>query len=326
MPIELHPGLTRELKRDLLSLPPDSTYIYRSTGAEDRALVEDDWLQDQASRGVHIVALSTETRESAVFQPRAGGSSSEVSLFSLTQIQQFLEPLPQPLYIDITAVAFGTWAALVRAALSSQMDLKVLYVEPKDYLKTRSPIGDLRYNLSDRTEGISPLPGFARLTKARTSGEDILVPLLGFEGDRLARIFEEVQPSASSTYPVIGLPGFRPEYPFHSIESNIRYLDEQRSMSQLRFARANCPFGVYDVLAELARYFPDRVIQVAVLGTKPHALGAALFALTHPNQSALLYDHPIRSRQRTSGSGRLCIYDIAQFSIFVPLLSEIRRI
>jgi hypothetical protein len=243
----------------------------------------------------------------------------ELSLFNLAEVRSFLEPLPQPLYIDITGATFGTWAVLVRAALAAQLDIKVLYVEPRDYLKTSSPIGNLRYNLSERTDGISPLPGFARLARARSSSGDILVPLLGFEGDRLARILEEVQPPASSTYPVIGLPGFRPEYPFQSIESNLLYLDEQRSVAQLRFARANCPFGVYTLLSELATYYPDRIIQVAVLGTKPHALGAALFALSHPMQAALLYDHPIRSQGRTAGSGRLCLYDISKFSTFVPL-------
>lgn len=320
MVARIYPGLTQELRRENFLLPRGSSYLYKCAGAEERALVDATWLETQASRGVNIVELSAETKESASFRRQSGGQTVELSLFNLAEVQEYLKPLPQPIYIDITGAAFGTWAVLVRAALSSQLNLKVLYVEPKDYMRADSPVGSLKYNLSERTDGISPLPGFARLARARRADGDILVPLLGFEGDRLARIFEEVQPSDSSTYPVVGLPGFRPEYPFHTIESNIRYLDEQRSMSKMRFARANCPFSLYALLSELASYFPERLIQIAVLGTKPHALGAALFAMSRPHQATLLYDHPIRSQGRTSGSGRLCIYDIEKFQSFKPLL------
>lgn len=319
MAARIYPGLTQECRRDQLLLPAGSTYIYKSSGAEDRAIVDGGWLAEQAQRGVQIVELTGETKESATFRTASNGESVELSLFSLAEVQSYLERHFQPVYLDITGAAFGTWAVLVRAALASSLNLKVLYVEPKDYMKSLSPVGSLRYNLSERTGGISPLPGFARIAKNRRSGDDILVPLLGFEGDRLARIFEEVQPPDSSTFPVIGLPGFRPEYPFHTIESNMLYLNEQRSMSKLRYARANCPFSLYALLSELATYFPDRFIQIAVLGTKPHALGAALFAMSYPNQAALLYDHPIRSQGRTSGAGRLCVYDIHKFSAFMPL-------
>ena len=288
---------------------------------EDRAVVDGDWLAKQGSRGVQIIEISEETKESAVFRTTSSGDVKELSLFDLADVQSYLGPRSQPVFLDITGAAFGTWAVLVRAALASDLDLKVLYVEPKDYMKALSPVGSLRYNLSERTDGISPLPGFARLTNSRRSGDDILVPLLGFEGDRLARIFEEVQPPEASTFPVIGLPGFRPEYPFHTIESNMLYLNEQRSMSKLRYARANCPFSLYALLSELTTYFPDRLIQIAVLGTKPHALGAALFVMLHPDKAALLYDHPIRSQGRTTGSGRLCVYDIKKFLAFTPILS-----
>lgn len=304
-----------------MALPPGASYFYGAAGAEDRAIVGNEWLQEQSGRGVSLTAMVSETREDITLQ-MFDGSTLKVSLFDQKQIQDFLRTLQQPLYLDITAMAFGSWAALLRAAILSDVDLKILYVEPQDYVRSVSPIGNLKYDLSDRTQGIAPLPGFARLTGRQSTNQKVLVPLLGFEGDRLARVLAEVEPASDATYPVVGLPGFRPEYTFHSLESNIRYLDEQRSIANLRYSRANCPFGVYYLLTQLADFFPKKLIQVAVLGTKPHALGAALFAIARPLQASLLYDHPIRSQRRTSGSGRICVYDINKFSKFTQIFPQ----
>lgn len=315
---------TTTVQRNDFQPPVNSSYIYGSTGAEDRSIIGETWIDQQIDRGISVIPLVAETRETASFQSSTTELTFDVSLYNQPYIQEFLKTLPQPVHIDITAIAFGTWAAFVRGAMVANIDLKVLYVEPKDYLKSSSPIGNLKYNLSDRTEGIAPLPGFARLTKKADDSNVVFVPLLGFEGDRLARVLEEVQAPSGRTYPVIGLPGFKPEYPFHSLEANIRYLDEKRSTSNIQYARANCPFSLYNLLVRTAEYFPESLIQVAALGTKPHALGAAIFAIKHPNHASLLYDHPIRSNRRTSGSGKLCIYDISRFLTSLENLNDMR--
>ncbi|MBU8868441.1 hypothetical protein [Paenarthrobacter aromaticivorans] len=321
----IYPGLTQELSRAIFQLPASSAYIYGASSTEDRGILGEDWIQTQTKRGAVLLPLVAETRETITLT-NVTGKSETFSLFDQAAIQAALQLLPQPLYIDITAIAFGSWAAILRAALISRIDLKVLYVEPSDYIKSTSPFGNLKYDLSDRTEGIAPLPGFARLTSRRAGSQQVLVPLLGFEGDRLARILTEIEPDVESTYPVVGLPGFRPEYTFHSLESNIRYLDEWGSTSNLRYSRANCPFGIYSLLTQLSEFFPKQLIQVAVLGTKPHALGAALFAIARPTRATLLYDHPVRSKGRTSGAGRLCLYDIDKFSKFYPLLPDVATV
>lgn len=316
MTSRVYAGLTRELERQNFQPPVASTYIYGATGAEDRSIVGELWLKQQLARGVSVVSVTSETREYIEVVTDNVTAPQKISLFDQKSIETFLHGLAEPIHIDITAIAFGSWAALIRAGLNAGLHVKVIYVEPRDYLKSASPIGDLKYDLSVRTEGIAPLPGFARLARRRTQGQELFVPLLGFEGNRLARCLEDVQPEAQTTYPVIGLPGFRPEYTFHSIEANVRYLDEQRSTLNIKYARANCPFSVYALLTQLVSFYPRAHLQVAALGTKPHALGAALFAMQHPTQSTILYDHPIRSRRRTSGSGRLCIYDIMEFHRF----------
>jgi len=47
-----------------------------------------------------------------------------------------------------------------------------------------------------------------------------------------------------------------------------------------------------------------------MIGTKPHALGAVMFALTSPSRIELIYDNPIRKEGRTDGLDRLLVYHV----------------
>jgi len=46
-------------------------------------------------------------------------------------------------------------------------------------------------------------------------------------------------------------------------------------------------------------------IKLAPVGTKPHAIGAMLFAIKHPKDVELVYDNPKRKIVRTDGIGLL---------------------
>jgi hypothetical protein len=56
-------------------------------------------------------------------------------------------------------------------------------------------------------------------------------------------------------------------------------------------------------------------LQIAPIGTKPHALGAVLFCLSRPRSVELVYDHPIRKLGRTTGASRLLVYDVSSLGI-----------
>ena len=51
---------------------------------------------------------------------------------------------------------------------------------------------------------------------------------------------------------------------------------------------------------------------VAPIGTKPHAIGAILYAIKNPTKVELLYDNPKRSVQRTEGIGKILVCDISK--------------
>jgi hypothetical protein len=110
---------------------------------------------------------------------------------------------------------------------------------------------------------------------------------------------------------VVGVPGFRPEYPFHTYLGNRRVLHDTGAWQRVEFVAASCPFGVFYLLERLGSENPKAVLRVAPIGTKPHAVGAVLFKLTSAQPVELVYDHPIRKPERTSGTDRLHVYHVS---------------
>ncbi|MBK8940864.1 MAG: hypothetical protein IPM79_25410 [Polyangiaceae bacterium] len=139
----------------------------------------------------------------------------------------------------------------------------------------------------------------------------MFVPLLGFEGSRPRLVHSELD--ASLVAPIVGLPGFRMEFPAVAVACNQSYLDEVNGYGQLRYARSSCPFDVYSTLAQITRDLDADHLQVAPLGTKPQALGAFLFALRREDIAEIVYDHPIRRANRTEGIGTTHLYNVSDF-------------
>lgn len=220
------------------------------------------------------------------------------------------------IYLDITSLSHHVWAPLLKTFMAHRSSIDVLYIEPDDYRPNPHPLRGEIFALSEKIRGLSPIPGFASLSNA--DGEDFcFVPLLGFEGARFAYLLEKVQPSGDNVVPVIGVPGFRLEYPFHTYQGNRQVLTSSKSWRNVRYARANCPFSLYFLLEQIAR---DRncKLKIAPIGTKPHALGAVLFAIFNPGRSELIYDHPIRKTARTIGRAQLLRYPLDVFLTAYP--------
>ena len=190
------------------------------------------------------------------------------------------------------------------------LSVRCVYVEPGDYRFSETPTESTIFDLSERVQGIEPLPGFASFVSSGL-GATLFVPLLGFEGARFAYTLEAVQPRREDIVPIVGVPGFRAEYPFYAYSGNRLKLAETRAWQNVRFAAANCPFSVYYVLEEIAAHRTHGKMIVAPIGTKPHALGAILYYLDHPESTEILYDHPVRKERRTEGTSRVCVYDLS---------------
>ncbi len=209
--------------------------------------------------------------------------------------------------IDISGLAHQVWAPLLRVALDTSQNVTVIYAEPQGYKPHPNPFSPTRFDLSTSFDGLAPLPGMARLAGPAQDRQVLLVAFLGFEGARALRLALELDP-APKVIPVVGVPGFRIEYPSFTIACNRDFLDEYRAHSDIRLARASCPFEAYGVLAALAVDYPQHYFYIAPVGTKPHSLGAIMYALENPDRTEVLYDHPVRKPGRTMGIGTIHQY------------------
>lgn len=222
-----------------------------------------------------------------------------------------------PLYLDMTGLGHSAWAPLTKVCLDLGNTVRVVYLEPHSYTRNASPrLGEV-YDLSDRIEGIEPMPLFASLDNA-PDVKICFVPLLGFEGTRFAHMLEEVQPLPRKTIPVIGVPGFQPDYPFNAFLGNASALERAGAQRQIHFAKSNCPFSLFYTLEQIAARHAGEHFKIGLVGTKPHALGATLFALRSGASVELVYDHVKRKKHRTSGIDRCLVYGISDFLTIAP--------
>jgi hypothetical protein len=295
-------------RADEFSPLPRCGYVFAQS-VEERSEHTSAWASTRPDiRFVEIIR-----QDATLVEVSIAGEIRSISLRSERQLREFWKWLGcQEVYLDITGLGHQVWAALLRSGLYAEGRLMVVYVEPYDYKFNAAPTEGQIFDLSEKISGIAPLPGFASLTDNR-SQEIIFIPLLGFEGTRLSHVIEQVQPSNDSILPVIGVPGFRPEYPFHTYLGNRRPLVETKAWLRAEYVTANCPFGVYFLLQKLAAEHPRSTFLVAPIGTKPHAVGSVLFKVlgTHPIE--LVYDHPIRKPKRTRGSDHLLVYHVSAF-------------
>lgn len=237
----------------------------------------------------------------------------EISVASRSRrsIREFAAAISaETIYLDITALECATWAPLIAVLYEYCTTFNIVYVEPRNYTRSAWPTEGLPFDLSERIRGVMPLPGFASLVEGRR-GDSCFVPMLGFEGSRFRFVLEQIQPTDPDTIiPIVGLPGYKAEYPFYTYEGNKEPLRDTKSWRNVRFAAANCPFAALNTLCFIHNQFPSRSLKIAPIGTRPHALGAILFTLMNLCPTELVYDHPIHRQGRTEGVGRLLLYSL----------------
>ena len=308
--IREQPVLTTTATLDSFLPERGSAYVF-GISEEERSAHSAAW----QSRAVDVDFLRIVEQTRSDFTAEIGGHNERFFLRSRDQLASFWRTATCDLvYLDITGLAHHVWAPLLRSAIASKRRVIGVYVEPGDYRPSSTPTEGEIFDLSERIQGIAPIPGFASLAEINDR-DSCFVPLLGFEGTRLAYLLEAVQPQGNKIIPIIGVPGFRPEYPFHTFQGNRAPLLETRAWRNVRFAQANCPFSLFYALQDVAASFPRDLIKIAPIGTKPHALGAVLYALTSSRPVELVYDHPIRKRTRTAGTSRILLYELSVLSL-----------
>lgn len=283
---------------------PDSIYYYCHS-AEDRSYAVKNIFtpNNQTVRFIELKEFDNETIVDVQDNTKYFLRSSRSILSLLNKYNGKVK------YFDVSGMDNRICASLLKNSIESLKDLeseeiRVLYVEPSNYNIKLFKSEGIFNDLSEVIEGISPLPGFAKFYPTPAE-ETRLVALLGFEGGRFTHILENIQPPDDNIVPIIGVPGFRLEYPHISLAGNSRALLSTDAWRKVKFAAANSFVDAYMVLTKLLNQRPLDTIRLAPLGTKPHAIAAILFAIRHPNNVELIYDNPRRKKRRTEGVGRV---------------------
>ncbi|MFW5879656.1 MAG: hypothetical protein ACOCUV_02405, partial [bacterium] len=280
-----------------------STYIYGHS-TEGRSY-EVESLIKKHEKHINFIQI----QESQKDKIKVKSSDIEYNLRSLSSVKSFFDNAKSEIiYLDVTGLNNRISASLLKHCLkehdSSSTNIHVVYAEPDTYKIGRFKSEGVFNDLSEQIEGIEPLPGFASIIPDDID-DIIFVALLGFEGGRFMHIIENIQPQRDNIIPIIGVPGFRLEYPFVAYWGNRRPIEETNSWRNISYVSANSIVDVYLFLSKLIKKYPDKKIKVAPIGTKPHAIGAILFAIKYSSKVELIYDNPMRKKKRTSGIGKI---------------------
>lgn len=238
-------------------------------------------------------------------------SGQTISLSSPKEINDFLQKYnPTVIYIEVTGMSCRLVAPMMQCAIGESMEVRIVYSEPKLYLLNEFKNLGLNKDLSEACYGVNPLPGFVKVLPHRT--EPLFVTMLGFEGGRLTYLISMQQPSFDKIRPVIGMPGYRIDYPFESFWGNRNSLRTTKAWEHVEYAEANSIVDSYMTLRKISYDNRDPEMVIAPIGTKPHAIGAILYAIKNPRKVELLYDNPKRSLIRTDGVGRILCCNVTK--------------
>ena len=286
-------------------LNPGSLYLY----ANDPEARSEYCARNLTSNNLntHFVELSIDDQDQLIIVH----SGERVSLNSSNAVNAFLASFnPTTIYIEVTGMSCRLAAPLMKYAIENDRDVRVVYSEPHGYLLSEFKKEGMDHDLSETFDGVNPLPGFVVVLPHKE--EPIFVTMLGFEGGRLKYLITTQQPTYDKIRPIVGVPGYRIEYPMETYWGNQNSLKTTKAWEHMEYAEANSIVDSYLTLKKISydNRNPDMVI--APIGTKPHAIGAILFAIKNPFKVELLYDNPKRSLNRADGIGRILVCNVTK--------------
>ncbi|GAB1857350.1 hypothetical protein MHTCC0001_21860 [Flavobacteriaceae bacterium MHTCC 0001] len=215
--------------------------------------------------------------------------------------------------VDITSLKHPLVFYLVNILKESFKPKKIFfcYTEPEGYEKKYEKEFDIKFDLTEKFHQANTLPGFLR--QPQHDKKKLLVAILGFEGARFSKAFEEINPAVRKTYAIVGFPSFHPNWQYYVYSQNQSTLKQSQAYELLERTTANEPFGVYNILNDIKLNNPDCEITVAPIGTKPHSLGVSMFAVNNKDVQ-LYYDFPSHGKKiRTEGIGKSLLYNLTEF-------------
>lgn len=177
------------------------------------------------------------------------------------------------------------------------------YVKPQRYI-TRDSLG--KYSFSTQIFEAEGIPGLIRQRK----DNEIVVPFLGFEGDRLQNIIETM--TYERIIPVIGFPSEDPAWKFDALRNCMPVLDNACPDAEIRKCKANSIFDAIQILNEINDLYPEKNFVLLPLGIRTHTAACGLWAASRRNVR-IIYDYATESDMRSEGIGDTIVYHLSRF-------------
>lgn len=217
----------------------------------------------------------------------------------------------QSLLVEASNLSFPEILYVTLAAIDAKIPkLRFVYVEPREYRRDiKGGLCDQRnFDLSDNRR-FQAIPRFQTNLSETEAGQAVF--FLGFEGSRLGQALEQQEVLRSwGKHVVFGVPAFAPGWEIDAMANNVQYLGKG---DEVKYAAAASADAAYRLLCKLLEHDKEeKPILVAPLGTKPHAIGAALFLIENESldRALLLYDHPTPSSGRSIEVRRWHFFDV----------------
>ena len=295
---------------DAVNLKDNSVFIY-SHSPEERSHCAD-YLKERYNKTNFVNVVLDEENDSF----HCADSEVSCSLRSNLQIKQFIEQFDSFIfYVDISGINVKLFAVIIKSLFEylkeKKIEIYIIYSEPKSYKISAFKKKGVYFDLAENIKGISPLPGFEKIFSGKNE-ETIFIPILGFEGGRFAHVYEEISPEDKNIIPIVGLAGYKAEYPFISLLGNQRPLIESGAWRRIKYASANSIIDAFIALREIQRDNQDKYMRIVPIGTKPHTIAAIIFNLCFPKNTEIVFDHPIRKEKRTCGINKIIVTSLPE--------------
>lgn len=217
--------------------------------------------------------------------------------------------------IDATTMEFPEIALILRAYRKLAFipaRCVFIYTEPGEYVRRpagEAPAPGSAFDLSLGFRAKNAIPAFTPLLSGNNKAH--LVAFLGFEGARLLRVLSDDDGNFYTDVTVVfGTPPYQATWDMHALMANTRLIEQFSPF--VRFSGANNPRGAYQLLQEVHRGLDGshcNRLAVAPFGTKPTAIGAALYCV-ETDRMRVVFDHPERKEGRTRGVHRTHWFEV----------------
>lgn len=176
------------------------------------------------------------------------------------------------------------------------------YVKPQRYI-AKDELG--QYAFSSQIYEPSGIPGLIRQTR----DHEIVIPFLGFEGERLNNIIESM--SYESIIPIIGFPSEDPLWKFEALRNCMKVANNMSSNTEIKKCKASSIFDAFALLEDIRKTYPEKNYVLLPLGIRTHTAACGLWASKYKNVR-IVFDYATEMKKRSEGIGDIIIYHLSR--------------